>query len=182
MDKPEQKEYIMACQITESTKMPYDVRALANFTLDFAESKSLSISNVTINKIIFFLHAWYLAKTGKPLVTAKVEAWEYGPVFRELYSEFKHFGKAAITIRAHRRNPTTAQKEVCREEIAESDVVFLAPLLDRYIQLSAGQLIELSHVPGGPWDQVYNHESRSNPGMQISNDLIRKYFEQQTRH
>lgn len=183
MDKCEQTEYVAAlAQGANRLRMTYDVRALANFALDFADSKGLQLSNITINKIIFFLHAWYLAKTGRPLVSAKVEAWEYGPVFRELYSQFKQFGAKPITIRAHRRNPSTAQKEVCEATIAEEDIIFLRPLLNRYVELSAGKLVELSHVRGGPWDQVYNHEGNSNPGMQISNELIRSYFEKQTRH
>jgi uncharacterized phage-associated protein len=162
--------------------MPYDVRAIANFALDFASSRGLNLTNVTINKIIFFLHAWYLAKTGKPLVSAKVEAWDYGPVFRELYSEFKHLGKRPITVRASRRNPVTAKKEECVEPINDAELEFLRPLLERYVGLSASKLIELSHVRGGPWDQVYNHEGVSNPGMQISDELIRAYFGRQTRH
>jgi uncharacterized phage-associated protein len=162
--------------------MPYDVRAVANIALDFASEKGVSLTNITINKIVFFLHAWYLAKTGKPLVSAKVEAWEYGPVFRELYGEFKHLGKKPITGRAFRRNPVTANKEVCAEPIRDADLDFLRLLLERYVGLSASKLVELSHVREGPWDQVYNHEGVSNPGMQISDELIREYFGRQTRH
>jgi uncharacterized phage-associated protein len=162
--------------------MPYDVRAVANLVLDFAEDAGLQVTNVTINKIVFFLHAWYLAKTGKPLVSAKIEAWDYGPVFRELYWEFKQFASNPISIRATRRNPSTARSEVCVETFSDADLHFLQPLLQRYSALSASKLIELSHVHGGPWDQVYNHTGESNPGMRISDDLIRQYFEGQTRH
>lgn len=162
--------------------MPYDVRAIANFTLTFASARGVNLSNVTINKIVFFLHAWYLARTGLPLVTAKVEAWNYGPVFRELYSEFKKFGRLPITGKATRRNPSTVLMEECIEPIANDDAAFLNALLERYVRLSASELIELSHVQGGPWDQVYHHDGKSNPGMQISDELIKSYFSRQTRH
>jgi uncharacterized phage-associated protein len=162
--------------------MPYDVRSVANLILDFADRANSEVTNITINKIVFFLHAWYLAKTGAPLVTAKIEAWNYGPVFRELYWEFKEFGKEKITARATRRNPMTATKEVCAEPIADADLEFLRPLLEKYLKLSAAKLVELSHVPGGPWDQVYNHVGKSNPGMRISDELIRDFFQKQTRH
>jgi uncharacterized phage-associated protein len=162
--------------------MPYDVRAIANLVLDFAERAEIDVTNVTINKIVFFLHAWYLVKTGNPLVSAKIEAWEYGPVFRELYGEFKQCGREPISGRATRRNPSTAQKEVCKENFSYEDLQFIKPLLQKYLALSAGKLIELSHVRGGPWDQVYNHTSESNPGMRISDEIIRRYFKEQTRH
>ena len=162
--------------------MAYDVRSLANLVLDFAERSNTEVSNMTINKIVYFLHAWYVAKTGKPLVTAKIEAWEYGPVFRELYWEFKQFGKEKITTRATRRNPETTQKEICADSFDSADLEFLQPLMEEYLGISAGRLVELSHEPGGPWDQVYNHEGESNPGMRISDDLIRDFFGKQTRH
>lgn len=162
--------------------MPYDVRAVANFVLDVADEKDERLTNITINKIVFFLHAWYLARTGVPLVSAKVEAWDYGPVFRELYAEFKHLGRRPIDMRACRRNPLTAEREECVEPIDERDLEFLRSLLDRYVGMSASKLVELSHVRGGPWDQVYNHEGVSNPGMQISDEVIRDYFRRQTRH
>lgn len=162
--------------------MPYDVRSVANLILDYAERQNAEVTNITINKIVFFLHAWYLAKTGNPLVTAKIEAWDYGPVFRELYWEFKGFGKDKISSKATRRNPTTTEKEICTEPFSEADLAFLKPLLDKYLKLSASKLVELSHVAGGPWDRVYNHQGESNPGMRISDEIIRDFFEKQTRH
>lgn len=162
--------------------MTYDVRSVANLVLDFADRMNIQVTNITINKVVFFLHAWYLAKTGTPLVSAKIEAWNYGPVFRELYWEFKEFGKDRITSRAMRRNPATAEKELCKESFTDSDLEFLNPLLEKYLGLSAGKLVELSHEPGGPWDRVYNHLGESNPGMKISDEIIRDFFTEQTRH
>lgn len=69
--------------------MSRDVRSIANFVLDLAEVQGVGVSNLSINKIVYFLHANFLAKFDEPLVSAKIEAWDYGPVFRELYREFK---------------------------------------------------------------------------------------------
>ncbi|UGA43008.1 DUF4065 domain-containing protein [Bradyrhizobium quebecense] len=162
--------------------MPYDVRAIANLVLQTAERLDITVTNIAINKIVYFLHAWYVAKTGKPLVTAKIEAWHYGPVFRELYTQFKRFGASKISARATRRNPLTAQEEECPSDVDPTDWEFLRPLLIRYLGMSSSSLIELSHTPDGPWDQVYNHSGESNPGMRISDEILRRHFESQTRH
>jgi len=162
--------------------MPYDVRAIANLVLQTAERSNITVTNITINKIVYFLHAWYLAKTGNPLVSAKIEAWDYGPVFRELYTQFRPLGAKKILARATRRNPLTAQEEECPAEIDAADLAFLEPLLNRYLRMSPSSLVGLSHTPDGPWDQVYNHSGESNPGMRISDEIIRRYFECQTRH
>jgi uncharacterized phage-associated protein len=162
--------------------MSYDVRAIANLVLERGAQAGVPVTNITVNKIVFFLHAWYLAATGKPLVSAKIEAWNYGPVFRELYSEFKHFGRSLISTRATKRNPKTTQKEICVPNLDAADINFLEPLLDRYLGMSASKLVELSHASGGPWDQVYNHRGESNPGMHISDEVIKAWFENETRH
>lgn len=162
--------------------MAYDVREIANFVLDFAERRGRPLTNIDINKIVYFLHGWFLAKHNSPLVSAKIEAWDYGPVFRELYSEFKNHGNEPISSRAKRRSPITAKLEICTPSLDERDASFIEPLIENYIRLSTFKLVELSHTSGGPWDQVYNHEGDSNPGMRISDELIRAYFEQQTRH
>ena len=162
--------------------MPYDVRSVANLVLDFASRENTKVTNITINKIVFFLHGWYLAKNNAPLVTAKIEAWNYGPVFRELYWEFKDFGAEPITARAMRRNPATAAREVCADKFNLADLEFLRPLIEKYLGFSAGKLVELSHEIGAPWDQVFNHAGESNPGMRISDEIIREFFGKQTRH
>jgi uncharacterized phage-associated protein len=45
-----------------------------------------------------------------------------------------------------------------------------------YSQLRAGQLVELSHVQGGPWHAVWNHSGMINPGMKIDDAEIRKFY------
>lgn len=162
--------------------MPYDVREIANFVLDFADQRGKGLSNIDINKIVYFLHGWYLAKHNEPLVSAKIEAWNYGPVFRELYSEFKNHGSDIISSRARRRSPITANLEYCTPALSEFDTNFLVPLIENYIRLSTFKLVELSHASGGPWDLVYNYEADSNPGMRISDEQISAYFKEQTRH
>lgn len=162
--------------------MAYDSRYIANLLLDQAEEKGLGLSNAEINKIIYFLHALYLAKFSKPLIDAKIEAWDYGPVIREIYSEFKSCGSGKISHRAKKLDTKLLRKVDVYEEINLSDANFLFPLIDRYARLGASRLISLSHEKGGPWDLVYNASGRSNPGMEISNDLIREYFVRQTRH
>lgn len=162
--------------------MGHDVRAIANFVLDLAEADGQTVSNLSINKVVFFLHAHYLVHFDKPLVTAKAEAWDYGPVFRELYREFKVFGEQAIAGRATRIVPETGQREVCEYNLLEEERQFLEGLAQRYIKFKAGALVSISHEKGGPWDQVWNHGTRVNASMNISNDIIKAWYSNAARH
>src|SRR5688500_4115918 len=95
-----------------STSM-HDVREVANFVLDLAEEKGIALSNMAINKIVYFVHVDYLLAFSQPLVSAKIEAWDHGPVFRELYAEFKAFGDNSISGRAMRLDRQTLERIPC---------------------------------------------------------------------
>lgn len=162
--------------------MSRDVRAIANFVLDLAENQGVGVTNLSINKIVYFLHANYLSQFDKPLVSAKIEAWEYGPVFRELYREFKTFGDKPITSRVFRIDPDTGERVICRCDFSSEDSAFLERIVASYLNMSLGRLLDLSHIKGGPWDQVWNHSTLANPSMHISDDLIRNWNKKAARH
>jgi uncharacterized phage-associated protein len=162
--------------------MAYDVRAIANFVLDMASEDGRDVSNLVVNKIVFFLHAHYLVEYARPLVSAKIEAWELGPVFREIYKEFKEFEKRPIAKRAERLNPQTGIREVCNYSLPEDECTFLVLLTKKYLRLSPSALVALSHEKGGPWDQVWNHDALANASMSITNDMIKAWYEKAARH
>ncbi len=150
----------------------YDVREIANLVIDIAQGKNKTISNLTINKIVFFLHEKYLIEEGKPLVSAKIEAWKFGPVFRELYNEFKVFAEKPITVKAKRFNPLNARLEVCALDSGEQIGNNISGWCESLLELTPYQLVELSHAEGGAWDRTFNHGKGSNPGMEITNQSI----------
>lgn len=162
--------------------MTYDPRYIANLILDRAGERKVELTNAEVNKIIYFLHAIYLAEFARPLIDAKIEAWDYGPVVREVYSEFKSFGARPISSRAQKLDINILKRVDVYEEMTSPDLEFLLPLIDRFSKFGAGRLISMSHEKGGPWDIVYNRSGRVNPGMEISNKIIRDYYLQQTRH
>lgn len=154
----------------------FDVRGVANLILARARELGHPISNMALNKILYFVHCDYLIEEGTPLVGAKIEAWKHGPVFREIYQQFKKFGDGPVTDLATRVDVNTG--EVVRAEVeASSDLrARLTVSVDRYVGFSAAYLRALSHIAGGPWAVVWGHDGEANPGMQITNDLILEHY------
>ncbi len=153
-----------------------DVRALANLILDRAEEQGREITNMALNKLVYFVHCDYLWETKEPLVSAKIEAWQHGPVFREVYHKFKKWADSSIRSRATKVDPTSGDVVIANVSLGSSEREYINSLVDRYIHFSAAQLRAISHRDGGPWHKVWGHDGRTNPGMKISNDLILEHY------
>lgn len=70
---------------------------VANNFLERAFEEKITISPMKIQKLIYILYKEYLKKTGKSLFSERFEAWKYGPVLPNIYSEFKGYGGNPIT-------------------------------------------------------------------------------------
>lgn len=51
----------------------------------FNEQEEPYISNLILNKLLYFAQGHCLAETGRPLFDDDFEAWEYGPVIPSFY-------------------------------------------------------------------------------------------------
>lgn len=156
--------------------MTTDGRAVANFILDYCDQKGRKITHVSLQKIVFFCHVWSLVIRSKPLIRHRFEAWKYGPVLPYLYRDFREFGDDPIKGRASSINPTTGEREIATYDLDCECRELLSRVVDFYIQVPASQLIQLTHVRGGPWHKVWNHEGTVNPGMKISDEDIMEFY------
>jgi uncharacterized phage-associated protein len=150
----------------------HDVRSLANFVLEVASEEEVPVTNLAINKIVYFLYVDYLLTFNKRLTEAKIEAWEHGPVFRELYSSFKAFRDNPIELFAMKIDPKSGVSVKCEVNLTADEHEFLEPITRRLLSLSASKLRALSHLEGGPWHCVWSHAGRVNVGMRISDEVI----------
>jgi uncharacterized phage-associated protein len=160
---------------TDSTSLSrcgYSVRGLSNWILDLGDRLGHPITNMALNKLVYFAYEKVLLEEKAIITDAKIEAWEHGPVFREVYHAFKNAGDRPIKERASFYSVDTGQVEtssVSLEPRLQSVLEeFLAPLL----RLGASRLRDISHADGGPWHHVWSYEGHANPGMEITPQLI----------
>lgn len=156
--------------------MSYDGRAVANFVLDFCESRQCRITNLALQKVVFFCHAWSLIKFQKPLVKHSFEAWKYGPVLQYLYHEFKVFDERPIEGRAKSINPATGKRQIAEYKFDSATEDLLNNVVGFYIKLSTSELVRLSHAKDGPWYKAWHHQSGVNPGMLIENSEVVEFY------
>lgn len=124
-----------------------NIRAIdvANFFVNLAlQLEDDSMTNLKLNKLLYFAQGASFARFGEPLFSDDLEAWKYGPVAPEVYNVFKVCGRNQIE---------DVLDENYSDDIFPGDVYDL--LLDvyrEYGKFSASYLVELSHQQGGPWD------------------------------
>lgn len=156
----------------EIVERELSVKALGNWILSYADRLGVEITNMALNKLVFFLYERVLIEKRQILTNAKIEAWEHGPVFREIYHSFKEHGDKPIKSRARSFSPKTRTLEVVESRFASDDEAYFEEVLAPYVKLSAARLREISHIENGPWHKVWWYEGEANPGMEITPNVI----------
>ena len=76
---------------------PVTAEKVADFMLCFAYEHGDLLTNLKLQKLLYYAQAWYLALYDEPLFDEDIEAWVHGPVVRSIYNRFKDFGWHQIT-------------------------------------------------------------------------------------
>lgn len=155
----------------------YDAREIANYLLDYADAKKVSLSQISLLKLIYFCHGWYLFYRNQPLIKNEFEAWENGPVVRVVRDAFKHHGRERITSRAEKLDLFTGELSLATPELEPEDGQFIQDIFEAYQGYSPWALRDLTHDEGSPWDKLWNSDrALARFGMRIRNEEILAHF------
>lgn len=137
---------------------------IANFFIDYnAHCIDDTITNLKLNKLLYFAQGYSLALYNKPLFSENIEAWHYGPVVADVYHKFKSNNKENI---AHTYGKFSIDK------FDNNTIEILLAVINDYGKYSSSKLIEITHEKGSPWDMVYNEKANNI----IPNNSIKEYF------
>lgn len=139
--------------------------AVADRFLTLAKARGKLFTPMQLLKLVYIAHGWMLGLYGRPLIQDKVEAWQYGPVIPKLYNAIRHFKSDPVVGPLGRETPDLSP-------VAES---VIAQTLEIYGDKTGPALSRLTHMPGGPWDTVYE---RGDFGTNIPNDIIEDHYTQ----
>ncbi len=70
---------------------------VADEIIRFCNEHGDLISNLKLQKLLYYTQAWHLAIYDKPLFQDDLEAWVHGPVVNQTYHKFKCFAWGPIT-------------------------------------------------------------------------------------
>lgn len=106
--------------------------------------------------------------TGEKLFKEDLEAWDHGPVVRDVYDTYCVFGRNPIIIPSTPENDEIVRKIESDTEVAE----ILAMVYDTFSIYTAWQLREMSHAKDAPWYKTPKNQI-------IDVNLIKDYFEKE---
>lgn len=148
---------------TQTVKTPYKAENVARYLIFLAsqehqEKEREGITNLKLQKMLYFAQAYYLAKIGKPLFAEKLEAWSYGAVVPDVYRKFK----------SHKNRPIVFEED--KSTLKEEDKEVLKKVWDAFGGYSASRLVGIVHAHK-PWKEANNSDDKV-----ISNKAIKDYY------
>lgn len=156
----------------------FDPRMVANTIIKQCAFQGTPATHIALQKLLYFAHGLFLVRHRKPLVSGFFEAWTYGPVHPAVYAAFKDCGAKTITGAARRKDLRTGEMHDLPELTSREARRVINQIITAYGELTAGQLVRLSHARGGPWHIVCEKaQSIGTLGLRISNELISEKFQ-----
>lgn len=154
-----------------------DPRAVANLMLDEAGRLGISLTNLALQKLLYFSHGLHLVRTKRPLVKGYFEAWQFGPVHPATYQAFKSAGSSPISFRAVARDPLSGLERDIKTPDDPELLSLLLYVVNSYGRMTPGRLVDISHAKDSPWAYVVE-KARTEVafGLRISDNLILDRF------
>lgn len=115
-------------------KRIYDALDIAKYIVGKCTVEKCPITNLQLQKILYFLQKKHLIEYGNRLFRDDIQAWQFGPVVPEVYYQFCGFGSGAITM------------EYTVNNIEPDDIKLIEPIVEDKREKNPWDLVsELMH-------------------------------------
>jgi uncharacterized phage-associated protein len=112
-----------------------------------------SISNLKLQKLLYYAQGFHLAFFDEPLFQEAIKAWAHGPVVPQVYHEYKECGSGSIPV-----------QPVDLDKYPKQTREILDEVYSVYGQFTASKLRDLSHSEQ-PWMSTPQSEAISQESM-----------------
>lgn len=109
------------------------------------------ISNLKLQKLLYYVQGFNLACFGEPLFDEGIEAWQYGPVVPSVYNHFSEYGSNGIAI---------DKNKVSIINLKEAEENLFDRVYKIYNEFSAIGLMNLTHSES-PWKSTPTGKGRA---------------------
>lgn len=157
----------------------YPVRDVSHYIIVYSNKKDYGVSNLKLQKLLYFVQAFFLINDCPPCFDEKIEAWDFGPVVPEIYREYKRYGGMDIPtidyyVKFDKKNIWNTERIYYEDIISDDDKEMIRAVVDKFAHCSATFLVNLTHNQD-PWINAYVNGQRN----EITKEDIKRYFEQE---
>ena len=122
----------------------YSAIDISKYIINKCINDNKPISNLQLQKILFYIQKNNLEKCDQPLFEDDFFAWKFGPVIPEVYYHYCGYGAKRIIF--DERDATVPENHETFDNIIED-----------LRELKPWDLVERTHKKGGAWDRVFNN-------------------------
>lgn len=158
----------------------YNALDIAQYVINYAIEKGNPVSNLKLQKILYYIQAAFLVEKGIPCFKEEILNWRHGPVVKEVYDEYKDYTNNEISdiqkgyykLLLDKENLKFIAKfeEFEQNKILNEDKRLIDKVIDGYLGIDAWELVKRTHMED-PWEKY------SDRNEIISIDSIKDYFE-----
>ena len=124
--------------------------SVANYIIAYGMQIRHPVSNLQLQKILYYIQVYFLKKTGIPFFKDEIEAWQFGPVVPKVYYKYAGFGSAPITFFATPDIDWDTEERKAVNSIVQEKCT-----------LSPWDMVEDTHMEGKPWKTFYEEGKRA---------------------
>lgn len=141
----------------------YDALDVAEYILWYCEKKlSKAITNIQLQKILYYIQGRYIAEHKEPLFDNDMEAWDYGPVIPDVYYEYRQYKSNNI------RGIEPKHKDLFEND----DIDLIENTIIEKCNLNVWTLVNDTHNES-PWNKAFQKPGVNNL---ISIESLEEYF------
>lgn len=126
--------------------LKYDALDIAKYIIRWCDKNKLRITNLQLQKILFFIQKESIRKRGYGIFSNRIEAWQYGPVVPDVFYQFAGFGAMKLVLYEDLFSDVSP-KDIIDDKSKE----IIEEILREYIHVSPWDLVAKSHVLNGAW-------------------------------
>jgi len=138
---------------------PLDIAA---YIVRLSEKIGEPITNMKLQKLIYYVFAWYAVEKGEKLFDEPILAWKYGPVITSVYEVYKDFGADVIK----------GVKDGKPQDLDSFTKSLIEEVFTIYGGKTAIELMNLTHSEA-PWRDTFNP---NNQNKEIPFEEIKEYY------
>lgn len=113
---------------------------VAEYIIHEAQKREKPVTNIKLQKLLYFTQGVYLAKYNKLAFEDNIIAWKYGPVIKDIYYKYSLYGAEPII---------TVKKYDSKISLMLTNAIDI--VLESFLDVNQTDLIEETIKSGSPW-------------------------------